>query len=301
VNGRLVRQGKKSGEIVHPGLGEPFQRDEATYFQGDMNKPQLFLQALTHERIQQLAGAGLPAPEAPPAIEPVGNEKSDLLIWQNGRYALNDHKGRSHSVQISGIRQPVEIIGPWRVSFPPDLGAPSEVVLTKLISLHRHPEAGVRYFSGTAAYTNRFHLAAKARDRRVYLDLGRVQVLAEVRVNSRNLGILWKPPFRVDVTDAVHEGENHLEVLVTNLWPNRLIGDEHLSPENEYSASNGFFGGGIKKMPDWYLKGEPKPPGGRVTFTTWKHFDKDSALLESGLLGPVQLRSAALLAIGELK
>ena len=123
--------------------------------------------------------------------------------------------------------------------------------------------------------------------KRVYLDLGRVEVLAEVKVNGKDLGTLWKPPFRVDVTDAVHAGNNDLEVRVTNLWPNRLIGDEQLPPENEYGPN-----GGILKMPDWYTQGKPKPPGGRITFTTWKHFDKDSPLLASGLLGPVRLRMA---------
>ena len=65
-----------------------------------------------------------------------------------------------------------------------------------------------------------------------------------------------------------------------------LIGDEHLPPENEYDETSSLFGGAIKKLPAWYLEGKPKPPGGRITFTTWKHFDKDSPLLESGLSAP---------------
>ena len=69
----------------------------------------------------------------------------------------------------------------------------------------------------------------------LFLDLGRVQVLAEVIVNGKNLGILWKLPFRVEVTDAIHPGDNDLEIRVTNLWPNRLIGDEQLPPENQYA------------------------------------------------------------------
>ncbi len=168
-------------------------------------------------------------------------------------------------------------------------GGPAQVTLPQLISLHQHPQPGVKYFSGTATYTKRFTVAASAKGggKRVYLDLGRVEVLAEVKVNGKDFGTLWKPPFRVDITDAVHAGNNDLEVRVTNLWPNRLIGDEQLPPENEYGPN-----GGILKMPDWYTQGKPKPPGGRVTFATWKHFAKDSPLLASGLLGPVRLRMA---------
>ncbi|MEJ2009963.1 MAG: glycosyl hydrolase, partial [Acidobacteriota bacterium] len=295
VDGKLVEQGKKSANVVHPGLGEAFERDGAGYFHGEMSEPKLFKEALSQGRIAQMAKAGVPRLEEPPAIELVGNGKPELLIWQNGSYALHRHSGGASSIEISGIGDPQEIRGPWRVSFPPNLGAPAEITLPKLISLHKHAEEGVRYFSGTATYTKSFHVASNttAGGKRLYLDLGRVEVFAEVRLNGKNLGVLWRPPRRVDVTQAIRPGENNLEVLVTNLWPNRLIGDEHLPPENQYDESGGMFGGAIKKLPAWYVEGKPKPPGGRITFATWKHFDKDSPLLESGLVGPVLLRTAA--------
>jgi hypothetical protein len=188
---------------------------------------------------------------------------------------------------------------PQHLRLPPNLGAPAEVTLPELVSLHKHSDAGVKYFSGTATYTEQFNVAANAtaNGKRLYLDLGRVEVLAEVRLNGKDLGILWKPPYRVDITDAVHSGNNLLEVRATNLWPNRLIGDEQLPPENEYAQAGEDMGlwlreGAIKRMPDWYLQGKPKPPGGRITFTTWQHFTKESPLLESGLIGPVRLRTA---------
>ena len=296
VNGKVVRQGKSSGKTVHPGLGEAYQEDGASYFEGDMGEPELFGEALGEDRIRQLVAAGVPNPEEPPPCEPAAGGEAGMLFWQDGRYTVRDSGNRTSSVEISGLGAAVEIRGPWKVSFPPNLGAPAEVALPELISLHRHAQGGVKYFSGTARYSKSFSVAAGATTggKRLYLDLGRVEVVAQVKVNGKDLGVLWKPPYRLDITEAIRAGDNDLEVLVTNLWPNRLIGDEDLPPENEYATTGmfGFGGGAIQKLPDWYVQGKPKPPGGRVTFTTWKHYSKDSPLLESGLLGPVRLRTA---------
>ena len=136
---------------------------------------------------------------------------------------------------------------------------------------------------------------------RLFLDLGRVQVVAEGMVNGKNQGILWKLPFRVDITEAAHAGDNDVEIRVTNLWFNRLVGDEQLPAENTYGGrggGSGLAGGGIMRMPDWYTQGLPKPEGGRIAFAAWQHFLPTDPLVESGLIGPVQLRSAALTSFG---
>jgi hypothetical protein len=127
--------------------------------------------------------------------------------------------------------------------------------------------------------------------RRLYLDLGNVQVMAQVKLNGRDLGLLWKPPFRVDITDAAKAGENSLEVKVVNLWPNRMIGDEQLPEDSDRNAN-----GTLKKWPDWLQQGKPSPTG-RFTFTSWRLWKKDSPPLESGLIGPVMLRPAVALTI----
>jgi hypothetical protein len=165
-------------------------------------------------------------------------------------------------------------------------GAPAKVAFEKLISWPEHTEAGVRYFSGTATYSRTLDIPAEciSKGRELHLDLGRVQVIAEVRLNGRNLGTMWKAPYLVDLTTAARAGKNDLEIEVTNLWPNRLIGDEQLPEDIEWAGLP------LKRWPEWLLKGAPRPVTERVTFTTWHHWRKDSQLLPSGLLGPVMLR-----------
>ena len=296
LDGELIQRGGPSGKTVHPGLGEALQSDNAYYFNGDMTEPQLFTEALSPDRIRALVARGLTSPEPPMDLEQLGSE-GEWLFWQNGRYAFRDQTGRTTTIDVAGIDEVLNLKGPWQVSFPPNLGAPTQVTFSELFSLHRHPNPGVKYFSGTATYRKEFVLSTPlfTSSKRLFVDLGRVEVLAEVRVNERPLGSLWKEPYRLEITEAVKVGQNNLEIAVTNLWPNRLIGDEQLPAENDYYPGRGYggdFPAGLKRFPDWYLSGRPKPPGGRFTFSSWKHYDKDSPLLESGLLGPVVLRSA---------
>ena len=190
-------------------------------------------------------------------------------------------------VSVKSVRSPLEIDGPWQVRFAPGRGAPAEITLDKLSSWSAHSDASVKYFSGEAAYTKTITVPREmlAKGQRLELDLGKVAVMAEVKLNGRTLGTLWKPPFVVDVTDVAKAGANKLEVRVVNLWPNRLIGDEQLPEDSERNAN-----GTLKKWPQWLQDGKPSPTG-RFTFTSWRLWKKDDPLLESGLLGPVILRS----------
>ena len=154
--------------------------------------------------------------------------------------------------------------GPWQVRFPPNWGAPPQVRFDKLVSWTNNSNDGVKYFSGTATYSKDF-VAPQSWFRpgaKVLLDLGAVKEIAEVSVNGRAVGgILWKPPFRADVTSAFKSGVNHLEVKITNLWPNRIIGDEQPNAKKRYA------------------------------WLDYRPFKANAPLLESGMLGPVEVLS----------
>jgi hypothetical protein len=155
--------------------------------------------------------------------------------------------------------------GSWEVRFQPDRGAPERVTFDTLTSWSTSTDAGVKYFSGFATYTKSIQAEAGwvAQGTHQYVDLGGVENLAEVSVNGKPLGIVWKKPFRVDVTGALKQGENAVEIKVTNLWVNRMIGD---------------------RQPD-----APK----QFTFTRPVFYKADSPLLPSGLLGPVRVLQVA--------
>lgn len=194
----------------------------------------------------------------------------------------------------------IPLAGPWEVQFPAGSGAPPRVLLDQLASWTENADEGVRYFSGTATYRKSFELAPGllAPGRSVVLDLGRVKNIAEIRLNGVHFNALWKPPFQTNVTGALHAGHNVLEIDLTNLWPNRLIGDEQQPDDCEWGPVRTFgyvdppaaVGRPLVRVPDWILESKPRPAEGRWAFTTFKFFSKDSALLESGLLGPVELR-----------
>ncbi|PTQ97914.1 concanavalin A-like lectin/glucanase superfamily protein [Mucilaginibacter yixingensis] len=292
INGKLVNAGTaSSGLKVHPGIYNEFLDEEMTFFEGDLSGKNLYNKALTPDEIAKLAESR-PMPTQP-AISFNSAHTNGLLFWKNGAYDVKLHNGKTERISINNTASSPVANQPWKVSFPPNLGAPASIVMPKLQSLHLHPENGVKYFSGTASYHNQFHINdLPKKDQRVFIDLGEVEVIAEVIINGKQVATLWKQPFITDIARFIKQGTNQLEIKVTNLWPNRLIGDEQLPNPYEYTVVGNNQRGGIKTIPDWYVKGEPKPNDGRITFTTWKHYGKDAPLLASGLVGPVVIHTA---------
>lgn len=308
VNGELAVSGTRSGQIVHPGLNVTTLKEGASYYNGDMTSPVLVQKVLTDKEILQMQEEGYEPRMFDKTLDWMfGRNPHSLVVWKNGDYTFTASNGAKNTVKVKGLRAPVKVGKKWSVYFPSGSGAPEEITMPKLVSLHKSSLDGVKYFSGTAIYTTDFKVNASmlAEDKALYLDLGGVEVIAEVIVNGVNKGILWSRPYMIDITSAAKPGNNTLDVKVTNLWTNRLIGDEQLPEENEYVPGGGINGiaalsrGAIKKLPDWYQNNEDKPQGGRVAFTTWKHYREDSPLVESGLIGPVRLIPAKVIKMQE--
>lgn len=222
-------------------------------------------------------------------------------LWRAGKVELDLEGGQK--VIVSGKPSEVPLTGSWDLSFPAGKGAPASARFDHLISWPDSSEEGVKYFSGTATYRQTFTMPAMDvkgalgerwqtnDDDEFWLDLGTVKNFAEVTLNGHALPTLWKAPFRIEVSKWLKTGDNQLEVKVTNLWPNRLIGDEQYPPDAKYA-------GPIKEWPSWIKNGTPRPPTKRVTFTTWQFFDKDSPLLQSGLMGPVKVVRVPTVSVG---
>jgi hypothetical protein len=126
--------------------------------------------------------------------------------------------------------------GEWSLAFDPDLGGPADTVFEQLSDWSSSKDERIRFYSGKARYIKAFQLKRSMFNRksnaRILLDLGRVEVMARVYLNGQDLGILWTPPWQVDISSALKPGKNRLEIEVVNLWRNRMIGDRE-RPENE--------------------------------------------------------------------
>jgi hypothetical protein len=166
---------------------------------------------------------------------------------------------QSAASNFPAMKPVAELGGSWEVHFDPKWGGLERVIFKSLDDWSQRPEPSIKYYSGKAVYKKSFELHEKTPGQRYFLDLGDVKDLARVRLNGHDLGVAWCAPWRVEATKVINEGTNQLEIEVANLWPNRLIGDLSL------------------------------PPDQRLTWVAVNPFKKDSPLLPSGLLGPVRI------------
>ncbi len=216
---------------------------------------------------------------ADPVVEVAGSKglrlrktAAGLETWASasGTWTLKLKSGKSVPVKAADIPAPVNVSGEWNVSFPVK-GSTKQVQL-QAGSWTNQSDEDIKYFSGTATYSKQISVTAaqKGAGKRLYLDLGDVENLARVRLNGKDLGVLWKAPYVVDITAASVAGPNRLELEVTNTWVNRLAGDAG-KPQDQrvtFAGSGGRGGGG----------------GGAAAGAA-------PQLLPAGLLGPVRVKT----------
>lgn len=220
-------------------------------------------------------------------VEPLG---SRFLIVRPTKSEIGPKQGWTYSTTI-----PVD--GTWTINFPDA----ATITTDSLFSWPESDNHDIKYFSGTATYSISTDIpkgAFKSEDDRFVLSLGDVKDMASVKVNGLQMPLSWKLPFECDITDAIKPGENKIEIEVTNLWPNRMIGDE-FEPDDlewsepliyEYAPGSPIAGCYLNSNPEWLQNGTQRPSKGRKTVGCFKFFTKDSPLLPSGMFGPVEIK-----------
>ena len=195
-------------------------------------------------------------------------------------------------INISTYEKLLQVNTPWKVKFDSVWGGPAKPVDFKTLQDWTiNANSGIKYYSGSALYSTTFDISSgQLSNPNLYLDLGTVNHIAKVKINNKELGIVWTAPWRVSIPAGLLKNKNNLLVIeVTNVWANRLIGDEQEPPDMEWLPGHIWRGQFLKEYPDWFLNNKPRPSKGRYCFTTWNYFTKDSPLIPSGLLGPVRI------------
>ena len=230
-----------------------------------------------------LAGAAVPAIELIAAKDGSTQVSAAAAVRVELAYA----SGKSKTLDLAAPAAPAILQGPWQVTLDSPVEITRNIQLSALADLSRHEDPAVKYFSGTATYAIGFDLPDSTSSLRV--DLGKVHDLARVTLNGKNLGVLWHPPFTLDLSPALKPGKNHLEIAVTNTWHNRLVGDEQFPADFEWGEDRGDKGRAMKSYPDWFLKNQPRPEQQRKCLVVWYYHRKNTPLQPTGLLGPVTL------------
>ena len=200
----------------------------------------------------------------------------------------------SSIVKKSTQKELLQLNNPWTVQFDTTWGGPAKsVVFDILQDWTENSNKGIKYYSGMANYKMNFdfvNLQKTDKNSTLYLDLGKVNHLAKVKINNQDLGIVWTAPWRINIpSELLKNKNNRLEIEVTNVWANRLIGDEQEPEDAEWLPGHLWGGNYLKEFPDWFINNKSRPSKGRYCFTTWNYFTKESPLVTSGLLGPVRI------------
>jgi len=190
-------------------------------------------------------------------------------------FTKNKRSISTSSEQTFVAEKITSINGKWKVTFPEGWGAPNEASFKKLMSWTESDNKGIQYFSGTAGYHKTITIQAEdlKKNTSVEISLGKVCDVAEIYLNGKSAGILWKKPFKIDITDLVKAGENELKIEIVNQWVNRLTGDMLSEQEERFCRTN-----------------QPYVTSDDFGYDNWiEDSDETFSLKTSGLLGPVHI------------
>jgi hypothetical protein len=227
------------------------------------------------------------------------SNKLDIIKEKESMFALTNKKEKSKiklsngkEIKINGVKIPnnVNISDKWSIRFTDPFGEDSTIISTATFDWSKHSSERIKYFSGTATYTKEFDFPYNLDKENlvVNLDLKKVYVVAQVKLNDKEVTTLWHPPYNVDISNFLVKGSNKIEIKVTNLWANRLIGDERFPPNDDgYKYDSSMIPNSA--MPAWYTSLVNRPAGLRKTFTTASFFKSNDPLEPSGLLGNIEL------------
>ncbi|MDR1497822.1 MAG: hypothetical protein LBS59_05345 [Puniceicoccales bacterium] len=220
----------------------------------------------------------------------------DLNLAPNqSMFVIFPHRKSTYNIlpEIEVLTEtPLPITGEWNILFEPKLEKPFTKVFPALVDFGKQDDAALKYFSGTAKYEKSINIVPETLDKnkRIVLDLGELHDIAELEINGQNAGVLWSPPYKINITPHLKSGENKIAVYITTNWANRLIGDEQHPPDFQWGTDRGEERGrAMKAYPDWFINNQPRPSQGRKTFNIWYYFRKNSPLQPAGLIGPVRI------------
>ena len=229
-----------------------------------------------------------------------------VITAANGKSIFHSNLATTAEVvYVSGKKQtiktvaksPIELNNDWSVVFAPKLDKNFSLTFNTLSDFSLNEDKRVKYFAGTATYIKNIKLdnSFVQPNQIIKLDLGEMNnQLAEIFINNKRLGVLWCPPYSIDVTDYLTVGTNEIRIAVTNTWANKIIGDEQEPADFENGEEHTFkkdtVGSPLKAFPDWFINNQPRPSKGRKTFSTWQYYKKDSKLIPAGMVGPVVLK-----------
>ncbi len=216
--------------------------------------------------------------------------QSFFIVFRKPNKGAMASKSLSNFPTYSSV---MDISQDWTVTFDTKWGGPENPVkFTQLTDWTKNNIKGIKYYSGTATYTKIFNYDNSISKKPLFVDLGTVNHIARIKLNGMDLGVVWCAPWRTEIPyRSLKPANNKIEIEITNVWANRLIGDEQEPDDCEWITADFGYGNFryLKQFPEWFLKDQQRPSNGRYCFLTYNYFNKDSNLTPSGLLGPVQI------------